>query len=293
MSTGIHFLEEKSWRDYELIDSGHFMKLERFGDQVLARPEPQAVWDPSLSEQEWKARATTWFRKDKTSPDRGEWLTGSRSKQEWSVQYPFQPKPLQFKLTLTAFKHVGLFPEQAINWHYIAGSCRLRTNPRVLNLFAYTGGASVAAKAAGADVTHVDAVKKVVSWGRENMEMSGLTDIRWVVEDAMLFVQREVKRQRTYEGIILDPPAYGRGPKGEKWVLEENLNELLKLCAQLIVNDGFVVLNLYSMGLSSLIAKNLLQTYFNHTAEAGELYVTDSFGKPLPLGTYARLDKLR
>jgi 23S rRNA (cytosine1962-C5)-methyltransferase len=161
----------------------------------------------------------------------------------------------------------------------------------VLNLFAYTGGASLAAKAAGADVTHVDSVKQVVTWSRENMEASNLNNIRWIVEDALKFVQREVRRGNKYNGIILDPPAYGRGPDGEKWVLEKSINELLKLCKQLLKdNNSFVVLNLYSMGFSALIAENLVRDIFKYSnnIESGELYVQDNSGRKLPLGIFAR-----
>jgi 23S rRNA (cytosine1962-C5)-methyltransferase len=163
--------------------------------------------------------------------------------------------------------------------------------PNVLNLFAYTGIASLAAKTAGADVTHVDSVKQVINWSRENMELSGLNNIRWVVEDALKFVQREVRRGNKYNGLILDPPAYGRGPEGEKWLLEENLNDLLRLCAQLLKEKNFFfIINLYSLGFSALIVENLIKAHFgtqiNH--EFGELYISDSFDKKLPLGVFSR-----
>jgi 23S rRNA (cytosine1962-C5)-methyltransferase len=163
-----------------------------------------------------------------------------------------------------------------------------------LNLFAYTGGASLAAKAAGADVVHVDSVKQVINWSSENQEASNLTGIRWVIEDALKYVRREVKRGKTYHGIILDPPAYGRGPEGEKWILEENINELMKLCSQLLESkNAFFVLNLYSMGFSSLIADNLIKTHFADVknTELGELYLQDKSGKRLPLGVFLRFKK--
>lgn len=296
------------WKDYELIDSGNFEKLERFGAWILARPEPQAIWDKQLSEEAWETMAHGWFRRtgkkqgaSEGEMERGSWTLRKGMPQQWFVNYQSpQQSPqrsprlsLRFRLGLTAFKHVGLFPEQAGNWEYIAeavSGCNTSEPPKVLSLFAYTGGASLAARAAGADVTHVDAVKQVISWGRENMEASGLHDIRWVVEDAVKFVQREVRRQKTYQGIILDPPAYGRGPEGEKWVLEEQLNRLVKDCKRLLdKKQGFLVLNLYSMGFSALVGRNLLQTIFPESDIAcGEFYMPDRGGRKLPLGIYVR-----
>jgi 23S rRNA (cytosine1962-C5)-methyltransferase len=201
---------------------------------------------------------------------------------------------LRFRLGLTSFKHVGLFPEQSDNWNFIYDTLSKISSPqpRVLNLFAYTGGASLAAKAAGADVVHVDSVKPVVNWARENMEASGLDNIRWVVEDVMKYVRREVKRGNLYHGIILDPPAYGRGPDGEKWVLEEDINELMQHCAALLSPEkAFLVLNLYSMGFSALVANNIIDSFFANIAfrEFGEFYFPDSSGKKLPLGTFLRM----
>jgi 23S rRNA (cytosine1962-C5)-methyltransferase len=189
-----------------------------------------------------------------------------------------------------------VFPEQAENWDYIFEHCKKSAvkQPRVLNLFAYTGGASLAAKAGGADVMHVDSVKPVITWSRENMEGSNLTDIRWVVEDALKFVQREVRRGSIYQGIILDPPAYGRGADGEKWVLDNNINEMINLCSQLLANENaFFILNMYSIGFSALVADNLINSYFKgfESKELGELYINDSFHKRLPLGTFLRFTR--
>lgn len=199
---------------------------------------------------------------------------------------------LVFRLGLTSFKHVGIFPEQAGNWDYIYDTISVMPKQsKVLNLFAYTGGASLAAKAAGADVTHVDSVKQVLTWSRENMELSGLTDIRWVLEDALKFVKREAKREKVYQGIILDPPAYGRGPDGEKWILEDSIADLLEACSQIIDKKHFFcVLNLYSMGFSSVIAENLVKEYFPHYSdvEFGELVVPDKSERNLPLSVFCR-----
>jgi len=196
-------------------------------------------------------------------------------------------------LGMTSFKHVGLFPEQAANWNFIFDRVRSLNllSPKVLNLFAYTGGASLAACAAGAEVTHVDSVKQVISWSRENMEASGLDHIRWIVEDALKFVNREVKRGKRYSGIILDPPAYGRGPEGEKWILEEGISPLIKACRSLLdPENGFLILNLYSMGFSSVIAENLIKSWFpeQHNVEYGELMVSERSGRKLPLSVFAR-----
>lgn len=297
----LSLLTPDRWTDYELIDSGDGRKLERFGPWVTARPEPQALWSPSLPDPEWDSRAQAIFSKTKGSEERGEWNLKKGMPEQWWVGYELpNGREIRMRLGLTSFKHVGIFPEQAANWDYIAGAVGQLISqgverPNVLNLFAYTGGASLAACAAGAAVTHVDSVKQTVTWSRENMEASGLDGIRWVVEDALKFVRREVKRGNRYHGIILDPPSYGRGPDGEKWVLEENIREMLAACAELLEKeDGFVILNLYSMGLSALLARTLAGTLFPQlasektTAEQGELYVIDSFGKRLPLGVFLR-----
>lgn len=290
-------LEPTGWTEYELIDSGGFEKLERFGKHLLRRPEPQAVWTKSLSEDDWDKMPQAWFKrakgKDTADFERGEWLQKPSMPGQWFVSYDYKDMHLKFRLGMTSFKHVGLFPEQASNWDYIYDQVKAMPveKPRVLNLFAYTGGASLAACAAGAEVTHVDSVRQVLTWSRENMEASGLDGIRWMLEDALKFVQREVKRGKCYEGIILDPPAYGRGPDGEKWVLEESIAPLMEACAQLLdPKVGFLILNLYSMGFSALIASNLLQSYFPHASdvEYGELVVTERSGKKLPLSIFAR-----
>jgi len=212
-----------NWVDYELIDSGEFEKLERFGKYTLRRPEPQAVWQKTLSEKDWELLPHAWFKRlsglaSAENNERGEWLLKPSMPDQWFINYDYKQMHLNFRLGMTSFKHVGLFPEQAANWDFIFDKVKSFnfSNPKILNLFAYTGGASIAACAAGADVTHVDSVKQVISWSRENMEASGLDSIRWIVEDALKFVNREVKRGKRYNGIILDPPAYGRGPEGEK-----------------------------------------------------------------------------
>ena len=281
--------------DYELIDSGDFEKLERFGRYVVRRPEPQAIWRRSLTEEEWRRLADASFLRDGRSEERGEWRLRSGMPSRWTVDYAYEGMRLRMRLGLTSFKHVGLFPEQAANWNFIYDNCvRMRAEgrtPKVLNLFAYTGGATLAARAAGADTTHVDSVKQVVTWARENMEQSGLEGVRWIVEDALKFVQREVRRGNRYNGIILDPPAYGRGANGEKWILEDNIGEMLECCARLLEPRGaFLVLNLYSMGLSATLASTAVRQAFDTPFEEqfGELCFDDRAGKRLPLGTYCR-----
>ena len=288
----IQVLKPEHWRDYELIDCGDFEKLERFGDLVLVRPEPQAVWKKVLSEAEWtrmhhirfKGRSATsgeWIKKDKKLPER------------WNINYQNKQIRIQFRLGLTAFKHVGVFPEQAVNWDYITQRLsQFKTKqPKVLNLFAYTGGASLAAKAAGADTTHVDSIRQVVNWANENQTLSGLQDIRWTVEDALKFVKRELKRGRKYNGIILDPPAYGHGPSGEKWKLEDNIQEMMAdVCGLLDEKEHFLILNTYSLGFSSLIVDNLIRSAYPEAEnlECGELFLEARSGPKLPLGVFGK-----
>lgn len=291
----IQIIAPEFWEEYELIDTGGFQKLERFGPFILSRPEPQAIWDKSLSDQEWERQSHAIFRRDRQSPERGDWQIKPDMRDPWYVSFRQKGLTLKFKLALTTFKHVGLFPEQSDNWVFIYDKIKRLSQrverPKVLNLFAYTGGASLAARQAGADVTHVDAVKPVISWARENMDHSELDNIRWVVEDAVKFVRREVRRGNKYNGIILDPPAYGRGPDGEKWVLEEHLADLLTSCADLLdQEDFFFIINLYSLGFSSILLDNLIGQLYGDVpnAEWGELAVNDSFQKRLPLGVFYR-----
>ena len=293
----------KDWKDYELLDSGCGEKLERFGAYVLARPEPKALWDRSLSEREWNRLCHIRFKPGAGfgkagKEDSGTWERLKKAEDQWYIRYGgVQGPEMQLRLGLTAFKHVGVFPEQAPNWDWIYGAVRRMisggTAPRVLNLFAYTGAASLAARAAGADVTHLDSVRQVVTWARGNMESSALDGIRWVVEDAMKFAAREQKRGHRYQGIILDPPAYGHGPDGEKWKLDECLFEMLKMVNGILDEHGFVVLNLYSNGYSALLGETLMRQAFGHEGniESGELALLDRFGKALPLSIVVRLER--
>jgi len=291
----ISLLTPQHWKDYELIDCGNFEKLERFGNIILIRPEPQAVWAKQLSESEWtsqhhirfKGRSATsgeWVKKNPKSPDR------------WNIEYRNDEVSIKLRLALTSFKHVGLFPEQAVNWDYISETVRkFKTpEPKVLNLFAYTGAASLVARAAGADTTHVDSIKQVVTWANENQELSGLKDTRWVVEDALKFVKREIKRGKKYNGIILDPPAYGHGPNGEKWKLEDHILEMMQDVTQLLdESEHFMILNTYSLGFSSVIVENLIRGSLKdpQNLETGELYLQAAAGSKLPLGVFGKTRK--
>lgn len=306
----MELLTPTHWKDYELIDCGNFEKLERFGQYITIRPEPQAVWDRVLSEKEWLQTAHVKFISKSSSA--GEWKKLKQAPDRWNMSYPIseegqvkrdneKPQTLNFKLSLTSFKHVGIFPEQAVNWDFIYNSVKdLSPSPlsqgrgvggevKFLNLFAYTGGASIAAKAAGADVTHVDSIRQVVTWAKENMEASNLNNIRWVVEDALKFVKREEKRGNKYHGIILDPPAFGHGPNGEKWKLEDNINEMMKGVLNLLdEKNHFLILNAYSLGFSSLIIENLLKQK-NSELTTGELFLQSKTNLKLPLGVFGRL----
>jgi len=303
----LKLLSPSNWSDYELIDCGDFEKLERFGKYHLIRPEPQAVWKKKLSENEWLKIADARFKREKQKisyrsgdAENGGWTLLKKMPENWTITYNLASHLLTFKLALTSFGHIGIFPEQAENWNYIFNTINEIKNSeniqdfKFLNLFAYTGGASLAAKTTNIDVTHLDAVKQVVNWSSENMTLSNLKDIRWVVEDATKFLKREVKRQKKYNAIILDPPAYGRGPEGEKWILEDGINEILELSAQLLEKENsFLILNLYSLGFSSLIAKNLIETYFKtNNLEFGEFYLKAKSKIELPLGTFVRFKNI-
>jgi len=288
----IQLLSPVHWKDYELIDCGDFEKLERFGDVVMIRPEPQAVWPKALPEGEWIKRHHLRFKG--RSATTGEWIKKtSKVPDRWNISYSNNTVDIRFRLGLTAFKHIGVFPEQAVNWDYISSTlASFKTQqPKVLNLFAYTGGASLAAQAAGADTTHVDSIKQVINWANENQTLSGLKDIRWVVEDALKFVKRELKRGHTYHGIILDPPAYGHGPKGEKWKLEDHIAEMMQQVIQLLdKKEHFLILNSYSLGFSSVIVENLIRAAFPkvQNLETGELFLQATAGAKLPLGVFGK-----
>ena len=271
------------WNDYELLDSGNFEKLERFGRYVIARPEPQAIWDRSMRAEEWDRLADARFRKDRRSDDRGEWILRSGMPEQWFVGYENGGLQLRMRLGLTSFKHVGIFPEQSENWNFIYRQVRDRfPGAKVLNLFAYTGGATLAAAKAGASVTHVDASKGMVAWAKENARSSNLESapIRWIVDDCVKFVERELRRGNHYDAIIMDPPSYGRGPSGEVWKLEDNLYPFVELVSQVLSDQPlFVILNSYTTGLSPSVLTYILQSVIG--GRFGGHTVSDELGLPV------------
>ncbi|MBK8778014.1 MAG: class I SAM-dependent methyltransferase [Saprospiraceae bacterium] len=270
------------WPDYSLLDCGGQEKLERFGPYVLRRPEPQAIWSKQAEASIWHRYDASFTRSNQEKA--GGWTFTKAPIQPWWIHY----QKVKLQLQCTSFGHVGVFPEQIENWAKLDQLIQKLTQPKVLNLFAYTGAASLVARQSGAEVYHVDAVPSMLTWARTNMEQSDLSDIRWVAEDAFKFVSREVNRSKSYDGIILDPPAYGRGPKGEKWLLADQIDELLDKCTQLLKPAGkFILLNMYSMGFSPMIAQQLLELHFKGWhIEAKELYITAESGVVLPLGIY-------
>lgn len=279
----------KHWKDYELIDCGCGEKLERWGDYILVRPDPQAIWQTPRTDPRWKRPDARYAR---SASGGGQWAKKDVP-QRWCVHYG----DLTFNIKPMNFKHTGLFPEQATNWDFCREAIRSAGRPvNVLNLFAYTGGATIACAAAGADVCHVDAAKGMVAWAKENAKSSGVEDkpIRWIVDDCGKFAEREIRRGRKYDGIIMDPPSYGRGPSGEIWKLEENLWPFVELVAGLLSDEPlFFLINSYTTGLAPSVLTYILETlvtkkYGGHTdsQELG-LAVTDS-GLALPCGATGR-----
>jgi len=280
----LSLLTSHSWADYALIDSGHLRKLERFGGYHFIRPEPQAMWQPRLGDDAWQADGI--FVPGKQADDEqegGRWQLANSVPQHWEMQY----QSLRFLARPTPFRHLGFFPEQAAHWDWCADAIGKFTAkhgraPRVLNLFAYSGLASLHAAAAGAEVTHLDASKKAVSQAFENRDLSGLekAPIRFITDDATGFVDREIRRKRSYDGIILDPPKYGRGPKGEFWKIEDHLTPLLAKCRQLLSDDAlFLLLTIYAIRASSLAAHYALADTlagYDGLLESGELALQES-----------------
>ena len=277
------------WKDYEVLDTSNGEKLERWGDYILVRPDPQVIWDTPHTHTGWKKKNGHYHRSAKGG---GEWEFFSLP-DEWSIQY----RELTFHLKPFSFKHTGLFPEQAVNWDWFSGLIKEAGRPiKVLNLFAYTGGATLSAAAAGANVTHVDASKGMVTWAKENAQASGLgnASIRWLVDDCTKFVEREIRRGNHYDGIIMDPPSYGRGPKGEIWKIEDNIYPFNQLCSELLSENAlFFLINSYTTGLQPAVLSYLLNTAltkrFGGHVEADEigLPVTES-GLVLPCGASGR-----
>lgn len=286
------------WKDYEVIDCSKGEKLERWGDYLLVRPDPQVIWDTPKKEKGWRKMNGHYHRSSKGG---GEWEFFQLPK-EWTIQYSLPiNKKLTFHLKPFSFKHTGLFPEQAANWNWfsqlIADAVSKGRQVKVLNLFAYTGGATLAAAAAGASVTHVDASKGMVTWAKENAISSGLKDapIRWLVDDCVKFVEREIRRGNHYDAIIMDPPSYGRGPKGEIWKIEESVYPLIRLCSQILTdNPLFFLINSYTTGLQPAVLSYMISTVLgtaNGTVTASEIGLpVSSNGLVLPCGASGRYE---
>ena len=281
-----------NWKDYEVLATSGGEKLERWGDYILVRPDPQVIWDTPHTHAGWKRKNGHYHRSIKGG---GEWEFFNLP-DEWSIQY----KDLTFHLKPFKFKHTGLFPEQAVNWDWFSSIIKESDRPlKILNLFAYTGGATLAAAKAGASVTHVDASKGMVQWAKENAVASGLGDapIRWLVDDCVKFVEREIRRGNHYDGIIMDPPSYGRGPKGEIWKIEESIFPFIELTTQLLTEDSkFLLINSYTTGLQPAVLSYMINTAivskFGGKVEAEEIGLpVSSNGLVLPCGASGRWSK--
>jgi len=281
------------WKDYELIDTADGEKLERWGQYTLRRPDPQVIWSAQKSSKEWKNADAHYHRSSKGG---GEWEYKRKLPERWTISFG----PLSFYIEPTGFKHTGLFPEQAVNWKWMMEKIQSAGRPiKVLNLFAYTGGATVASAYAGAEVCHVDASKGMVTWAKENMELSGLGNkpVRFIVDDVMKFVQREKRRGKTYDAIIMDPPSYGRGPNKEVWKIEDSLYGFVEECLDILSPDPlFFLINSYTAGFSPYVLSNILQstvgTKYQGKISCGEVGIPVS-GKDivLPCGIYGRWEE--
>ena len=281
------------WKEYICIDAGNGEKLEKWGNVILRRPDPQAIWK-TVIDQKWNQVDGRYYRSHRGG---GEWKFYKKLPDYWVIHY----KDLSFKVTTTNFKHTGLFPEQATNWDYMMKKIKMANRPiKVLNLFAYTGGATVACSKAGAEeVVHVDAAKGMVQWAKENAKLSGLENnhIRYIVDDCLKFVEREARRGRKYDAIVMDPPSYGRGPNGEVWKFEDNIYILIQACMKILSDKPlFVLVNSYTTGISSTVLENILKTtilkqYPNGKVDTGEVglpIVTNDL--ILPCGIYGRYE---
>jgi len=283
-------LVARAWKDYEILDTGDGEKIERWGNIILRRPDPQIIWPWQKSRE---IRENVYAIYHRSSRGGGEWEILKKIPESWVIEYG----KLKFKVTPTGFKHTGIFPEQAVNWDWMAEKIKKAGREiRVLNLFGYTGGATLACVSAGASVCHVDASKGVVGWCRENAELSGLAEkpVRYIVDDCIKFVEREIRRGKTYDAIITDPPSYGRGPKGEIWKIEDQMYRLLSECASLLSEDPlFVLVNSYTTGFSPYVPANIMEMTFRK--KAGGRITAGEIGLPvkdsdivLPCGGYAR-----
>ena len=283
----------KDWKDYEILDMSNGEKLERWGDIILIRPDPQIIWKEKIYPNKWKS---AFARYSRSNTGGGSWKYNKKIPESWKVHY----KELTFNIKPMGFKHTGLFPEQAVNWDWMINKIESskRKDIKVLNLFAYTGGATVACSYAGASVCHVDSSKGMVSWAKENVNSSGLSDrpIRFIIDDVTKFVQREIRRGNKYDAIIMDPPSYGRGKNGEVWQFENNISDLVELCSEVLSdNPLFFLINSYTTGISSKVLENILSLKLKirkgklSSGEIG-LPMKDS-NLVLPCGIYGRWEK--
>ena len=281
-----------NWKDYEIIDMANGEKLERWGKFVLIRPDPQIVWPEKSNPKLWNDAHARYIR---SSTGGGHWEVMKKLPDSWSIKY----KNLTFNLKPMGFKHTGLFPEQAVNWDWMINKIKnSKREIKVLNLFAYTGGATVACLSAGASVCHVDSSKGMVSWAKENVSSSGLKDakVRYIVDDVIKFVQREIRRGNTYDAIIMDPPSYGRGTSGEVWQFENNISELIELCTKVLSKKPlFFLINSYTTGISAEVLANILKINLKEqrgTISAGEIGLPMTNSKlVLPCGIYAKWEE--
>lgn len=284
-----------NWTDYEILDMANGEKLERWGKYTLLRPDPQVIWNQKSFPEKWKAIDAKYSR---SNTGGGSWEYKNKLPQNWQINY----KDLIFNIKPMGFKHTGLFPEQAVNWDWMIDkikAAKMNTQPRVLNLFAYTGGATVACLYAGASVCHVDSSKGMVSWAKENVASSGLTDrnVRYMIDDVSKFVTREIRRGNRYDAIIMDPPSYGRGTNGEVWQFEKNIFELVELCSNVLSdNPLFFLINSYTTGISPVVLKNILELTvgkkYKGKQNSGEVGLPMKDSKLiLPCGIYARWER--
>ena len=282
-----HVFAAEGWGDYELLDFGEGEKLERFGEVVFRRPEVQATGARKLAPAEWEN--LTWAKFKEGKNKRGFWHSNQAVPEAWCIEYQHADKKLVFNLKLTEFKHVGIFPEQRVNWDFILRHAN--SESRVLNLFAYTGGASIAARAAGAHVTHVDSIKSVVTWANQNMVSSGLEDIRWLVEDAMKFAAREQRRGNLYDMVILDPPTFGLGPKGQRWRIEDQLEDIIETVEAILRPNGWMILNTYSGIAADQLERLVMNRMRLKILESGPLVIVSSSGRKMTTGHLLRAQK--
>lgn len=279
------------WKDYKCIDAGNGEKLESWNGIILRRPDPQAIWTVNMDNDKWRKPDGHYYRSNKGG---GHWEFKKKLPEFWTIKY----KDLTFKVAPTNFKHTGLFPEQAVNWDFMIDKIKKTNRPiKVLNLFAYTGGATMACSYAGAEVVHVDAAKGMVEWAKENMRLSNLekNKIRFIVDDCLKFVEREARRGNKYDAIIMDPPSYGRGPNGEVWKFEDNIYTLINACLKILSDKPlFFLINSYTTGISSIVLENILKTtlmplYPNGVIDSGEVGLPiETNNLVLPCGIYGR-----